>query len=131
MSVAAFDTADHNILLDVLEKRFGMSQNSIKWFERHLRPRTLKVNVGSSYSSSKVLAFSLPKGSFAGPVLSSAYTSTMNDVISLAIDILGYAEYHSLKKCFSGSSRNEERITIRQMSDSTSTVKHGRTVTNW
>ena len=57
----AFDTVDYDIILDVFEKRFGMSEDAIKWFESYLRPRTLKVNVGASYSSSKGLEFSVPK----------------------------------------------------------------------
>ena len=39
------------------------------------------------------------------------------------IDIHGYADDHELKKCFAGSSRNEEHTTIRQLADSTNTIK--------
>ncbi len=38
--IAAFDTVDHDILLDVLEKRFGMPEDALKWFEAYLRQRT-------------------------------------------------------------------------------------------
>ncbi len=47
----------------------------------------------------------------------------MQDVISPAIDIHGYADDHALQKIFAGSSRNEEHTTIRQLADSTNTIK--------
>ncbi len=33
---AAFDTVDHDILLDVLEKKIGISEDALKWFESYL-----------------------------------------------------------------------------------------------
>ena len=42
---AAFDTVDHDILLQLLENRYGISGNVIKWFDSYLRPRSFKVNI--------------------------------------------------------------------------------------
>ena len=33
---AAFDTADHNILLSVLEMEFGLSNETLRWFNAYL-----------------------------------------------------------------------------------------------
>ena len=34
---AAFDTVDHNILLDVLNNKFGISHTALKWCQEALR----------------------------------------------------------------------------------------------
>ena len=106
---AAFDTVDHNIILDVLTKRFGVKNNALNWFDNYLRPRGLKVNVGNEYSVEPPLSFSVPQGSGAGPSIYSSYASTMKDIVQKSIDIHGYADDHSLKRSFVGSSRKEEK----------------------
>ena len=50
---AAFDTVDHGILLDVLNKQFGVSGTASEWFDSYLHPRDCKVNVNGSYSTSR------------------------------------------------------------------------------
>ena len=35
---AAFDTVDHDILLHILEQKFGFCGNALKWFQNYLRP---------------------------------------------------------------------------------------------
>ena len=48
---AAFDTVDHDILLDVLHNQFGIWETALAWYDSYLRPRSLKVNVSSAYST--------------------------------------------------------------------------------
>ena len=43
---AAFDTVNHDILLSVLEKRFGLQGNILNWVEAYLHPRNFKVCMG-------------------------------------------------------------------------------------
>ena len=62
---AAFDTVDHGILLDVLNKQFGVSGTALKWFDSYLCPRDCKVNVNGSYSTSGPLNFNVPQESLA------------------------------------------------------------------
>ena len=50
---AAFDTVDHDMLLEVLNKRFGLNGTALKWCDSYLRPRGFKVNVNKQYSSPK------------------------------------------------------------------------------
>ena len=57
---AAFDTVDHGILLEVLQKRFGIEDTTVQWFDSYLRPQSLRANVGSEYSLEQ-LHFSVPK----------------------------------------------------------------------
>ena len=46
----AFDTVDHDVLLDVLNNRFGLEGNTYNWIDSYLRPRKFIVNIGQSYS---------------------------------------------------------------------------------
>ena len=78
---AAFDTVDHQILLDVLENRYGITGTALSWFRTYLQPRFCKVCVNKSYSKLQDLTFSIPQGSCAGPVLYLIYVSTIEDVI--------------------------------------------------
>ena len=112
---AAFDTVDHNILLNVLEDRFGIKNSSLKWVDSYLRPRSLRVCVGDAYSSVLSLDFSVPQGSGAGPSFYSAYASTVRDIAPATVDIHGYADDHALKKAFKASSRTDEITSIASL----------------
>ena len=77
----ALDMVDHDILLNTLCCKFGISDNAIEWVNSYLRPRSCKVNIKNSYSTERQLNFSVPQGSVAGPVLYLAYASTLEEVI--------------------------------------------------
>ncbi len=47
---AAFDTIDHKILLNRLEKRCGITGVALKWFTSYLSNRTQSVSVNYSHS---------------------------------------------------------------------------------
>ena len=47
---AAFDTVDHDKLLEILEMDIGITGTALRWFESFLKGRTQRVNIGSSYS---------------------------------------------------------------------------------
>ena len=42
---AAFDTVNHTLLLDDLDKRFGIAGKARKWYESYLQPRKFRVEV--------------------------------------------------------------------------------------
>ena len=42
---AAFDTVDHDLLLEVLEKQHGVEGAATEWYTSYLKPRTFKVCV--------------------------------------------------------------------------------------
>ena len=78
---AAFNMVDHNVLLDVLNNRFGLDENTLGWINSYLRPRKFKVNIGQSYSEEFDVKFSVPQGSIFGPVLYSTYASTLEEMV--------------------------------------------------
>ena len=55
-----FYTVNHNTLLSVLEKKFGVHDTCLAWFESYLKPRYCMVNVREAYSSKWELACSVP-----------------------------------------------------------------------
>ena len=73
---AAFNTVDHQILIDGLNKRFNIEGVALKWFANYFTSRSCEVIVEDAHSTEKPLLFSVPQGSVAGPVLYNAYAST-------------------------------------------------------
>ncbi len=49
---AAFDTVDHNILLERLENWVGLSGLALKWFRPYLEGRGYYVSIGEHKSTS-------------------------------------------------------------------------------
>ena len=62
---AAFDTVDHDILLHVLNKVFGITDTALKWCESDLRPRNFRVSFNGKASADNEPSFSVPQGSCA------------------------------------------------------------------
>ena len=112
---AAFDTVDHEVLLSVLNAKFGLGGKALHWFNTYLQPRKCKVNVGSDYSKEKDLTFSVPQGSCAGPVLYLAYASAMQEIIPTEIDLHGYADDLALKNKFNPTKKGEELRAISNL----------------
>ena len=105
---AAFDTGDHDILLNVLTTKFNITGTALKLLDSYLRPRFCKVTVNGHSSSNKELKFSVPQGLCAGSVLYTAYSSTMAEVAPKCISIHGYADDHGLKKSYRPTQQEEE-----------------------
>ena len=57
---SAFDTVDHTILLEVLEKRFGVTGIALKWYCSYVDGRTQTFQVGSKRSATFVVHCSVP-----------------------------------------------------------------------
>ena len=47
---AAFDTVDHNILINLLHETFGIGDTALRWFQSYLENRYCKVKIGKDYS---------------------------------------------------------------------------------
>jgi len=77
---AAFDTADHQILLCVLSDHFGISSTACNWFQSYLSERTQSfVHVRLATDCCPVTC-SVPQGSVLGPLGFIAYTEDLTVV---------------------------------------------------
>jgi hypothetical protein len=84
---AAFDTIDHNILLQRLSSWFGCRNTVLDWFRSYLSERTQTVKIGNALSDSELLDFGVPQGSVLGPLLFTLYTTPISKIISSYSDI--------------------------------------------
>ena len=78
---AAFDTVDHNILLNRLDLSFGVKGSVLQWFNSYLSDRTQTVQVAGCSSAKSILKSGVPQGSILGPLLFIMYTSPVTDII--------------------------------------------------
>ena len=79
---AAFNTVDHAILLGILNNKYGITEQTLKWFDSYLRPRSFKVVIDNKhYSKEHNLEVSVPQGSCAGANIFNLYCSPVQDVV--------------------------------------------------
>ena len=78
---AAFDTIDHDTLLDSLSSWFGVGRVVLHWFKSYLSDRVQCIKIGSILSDAKKLLYGVPQGSDLGPILFSLYTIPLSKVI--------------------------------------------------
>jgi len=78
---AAFDTVDHNILLQRLQQTFGIDGNMHRWFRSYLVGRTQYVRRGALRSFITRLLCGVPQGSVLEPLLFILYTFDLIQLI--------------------------------------------------
>ena len=77
---AAFDTVNHQILLERLKIMFGLTGTVINWMTSYLLGRFQKVVVGDTNSSAVPLSCGVPQGSILGPRLFMLYTTPLGKI---------------------------------------------------
>ena len=77
---AAFDTIDHNILLQRVNTEYGVRGVALDWFRSYLSDGTQAVKIKTSFSSASKLLFGVPQSSVLGPTLFSLYSSSIADI---------------------------------------------------
>lgn len=99
----AFDTVDHTILLEKLEK-CGIRGPTLGWFSTYLRNRCQVVRIGDGLSCSQMVTSGVPQGSTLGPLLFLIY---VNDLLKLKVKgrIFSFADDTSI--LFSAKTKTE------------------------
>ncbi len=77
----AFDTVDHNILLERLENWVGLSGMALKWFRSYLEGRGYYVSIGEHKSKWTSMTCGDPQGSILAPLLFSLYMLPLSQIM--------------------------------------------------
>ena len=78
---AAFDTVDHETLLERLRVSYGLCGSVHRWFQSYLSGRTQFVRCGSLQSAFDAVLYGIPQGSVLGPILFILYTANLLQLI--------------------------------------------------
>jgi hypothetical protein len=122
---AAFDTVDHDILVQVLKSQYGLSGAAINWIDSYLRPRSCSVSIDSAVSTPRPLQCSVPQGSCLGPWLYLTYAGTLFSVIPQSISLYGFADDHIANKMFKPTSVENEKQATQELENC------AKTIDNW
>ena len=115
---AAFDMVDHHLLLEILEKLFGIKSTALDWYKQYMYPRDFSVCVGSNYSEPKDIQFSVSEGSTSDANIFSAYCSSLYRVLEKGVDLQGFANNHSIRSSSKGRNSQHETNCIKILQDS-------------
>ena len=82
---AAFDTIDHDILLNRLKSRFAVNGVALGWLMSYLKDRSQAVEIGvplsgGSRSEYTKIQLGIPQGSVLGPILFTIYTGPIGNI---------------------------------------------------
>jgi len=82
---AAFDTVDHAIMLDILERQCGLTVTGValQWHTSYLHCRSYAVAAGGATSETVYLHCGLPQGSSLGPLKFVVYAADLHMLTSL------------------------------------------------
>ena len=90
---AAFDTVDHQVLLQRLRDRYGVNDDALKWCSSYLHDRRQAVVIGESISKTHIMDCSVPQGYVAGPFMFTIYSAPLEDLIeSYGVECMTYAD---------------------------------------
>ena len=78
---AAFDTINHDVLINRLESQFGVDRGASCWLRSYLTDKQQFVKLGDHLSTTTQCASGVPQGSVLGPLLFTAYVSPVGELI--------------------------------------------------
>ena len=112
-----FDTVDHDLLLEILQKDYGIQNETLAWYYSYWRPRSMRVCIGNNYSERNNLDFSIPQGSASGAFIFIVYCASYQKVISQydTLTLQGFADDHFLHNSFNLNDAAEVHERLKQL----------------
>jgi len=90
---AAFDTVDHDLLLQRLERQFGLCGTALQWVRSYLAGKTFRVVYGDVMSFIVYVMCSVPQGSVLGPLFFILYMADLADRLAMyCVSLHAYAD---------------------------------------
>ena len=115
---AAFDTIDHDILRQRLQRRYRIAHMAREWFRSHLTDRQQCVHLSGRSSGEARLRFGVPQGSVLGPLVFILYTAPLGDIARMhGLELNLYADDTQVYMAFCPASIN--RTQTQQCARST------------
>ena len=119
---AAFDTVDHNKLINIIKHKIGVTGHALKWLKSFITGRCQKITIGDCKSIEITIKFGVPQGSVLGPVLFNIYIwSLYHTVHNLQFNIHGFADDHQVYKSFRRS--EEYSVLVNDVPDCFKQIK--------
>ena len=88
---AAFDSVNHNIILNILQNRFNIKCTALRWLNSYIKNRSHVVQINNSSSKKFDLTTGVPQGTCMGPVAFLIYISALSDIAAKHnLDIQSY-----------------------------------------
>ena len=106
LDLSAAFTLNHGILLEVLNKYYGLKGLALQWIKSYLTNRQFQVQIEDDFLEVKKIYFSVPQGSILGPILFTCYASTLQELFTNSNNLTGYTDDHSFIKPFSPMDQN-------------------------
>ena len=78
---SAFDTVDHEILLERLRSTVGFREKVFSWFESYFEGRSQQVSFNGTLSKPFDLMCGVPQGSCLGPLLFTIHVSKLFQIL--------------------------------------------------
>ena len=121
--LAAFHTVDHDILLNILQNNYGITDKAQQWFSNYLWPWHFKVSTGNKYIKPQLLHFVVPPESCSEANIFTCHSALIDKVVPEDIVINGFADYHSLRKSFPAYDTKEEKCPKEMLEATIAPIK--------
>ena len=120
---SAFDTIDHQVLLERLRNNVGVTGTAYKWVESYLTDRYQAVSVQGVASKSLKLEFGVPQGSVLGPKLFTVYSAPIAKICNEhSLPAHMYADGSQLYLWFDLPPHSTEEVTKHQIESCVSDI---------
>jgi hypothetical protein len=115
---------EESILVDVLEKRMGVSGQVLKWIQSYMKDRRIAVSIEGHQSDEFSQHCGVPQGSTLGPVLFLVYMAPLFDIFdTLPINSHGYADDTQLYNNFKSAPATRVNKAKMEMEKSVSITR--------